>query len=58
MSPAAVGARLRDLAGLYELGMSLATARVLGPAEGVPPGGGSGTEGGAQHAGGRPPGDP
>jgi hypothetical protein len=33
MSPEAVAARLHDVASLYELGMSLATARVLGPVE-------------------------
>ena len=33
MSPEAVAARLHDLASLYELGASLRTARVLGPAE-------------------------
>ena len=33
MSPEAVAARLEDLASLYELGMSLRDARVVGPAE-------------------------
>lgn len=37
MSPAAMAARLYDLASLYELGVSLGRARVLGPAEGQSP---------------------
>lgn len=33
MSPEAVEARLRDLASMYALGMSLMKARILGPVE-------------------------
>jgi hypothetical protein len=38
MSPEAIGRRLRDLGQLYRLGMSLRTAKYLGPVNGsVPP---------------------
>lgn len=46
MSPAAVEARLRDLASMHALGMSLQKARVLGPARDVdrrPPAGTGGS---------------